>query len=631
LCANFTKDTDVCGIAGAVGHFSKLEADQIVQSMVNSLRHRGPDDQGVCTLTPGPHAVSLGNARLSILDPSSAGHQPMTEQSGRYWIAFNGEIYNFQELRKMLDAGNRIFRTSTDTETILHAFHRWSLKSFGMLRGMFAFALFDTETRLLYLARDPLGIKPLYYYFEGQRLYFASEVRALLASGRIPRRTHPESVAHFLSCGWIGKSETAISGVELLQPGQLLTVDLGGEQMKWRVSTYERAWSSEPALPKSDRNEAVAHLNHLLEQSVKSHLISDVPVGLFLSGGIDSTAILQLMSRMGTGTPKTFTVGFPEEDFNECHHAKRVAQRYGADHHELKLSESTLLADLPAALGAMDQPTMDGINSFVISKAVRAAGVKVALSGIGADELFAGYPSFRRARLASRVAGIPLPVRSTLAAVGRSVLSAPRFSKIWDLLNSDCTPASAYRISRRLFEWREIAVLVPEWRRRPEWPDAPFSGDEVNEISQLEMSGYMTGLLLRDTDFMSMASSLEVRVPFVDKVLVQHVLRLPGRWKLGRSAPKTLLLNAMRGTIPEYVWNRRKMGFVLPFDRWMRSVFRGPIEATFGDRRLARAIGLSSPALEEVWRRFLNGAARWSQPWSLFVLLRWCDRYGVSL
>jgi asparagine synthase (glutamine-hydrolysing) len=621
----------VCGIAGAVGRFSKPEADEIVQSMVSSLRHRGPDDQGVCTLASGPHTISLGNARLSILDLSSAGHQPMTEQSGRYWIVFNGEIYNFQELRKMLDAGNRIFRTSTDTEAILHAFHRWSLKSFGMFRGMFALALFDTETRVLYLARDPLGIKPLYYYFAGQRLYFASEVRALLASGRIPRRIHPESVAHFLSCGWIGKSETAISGVELLPPGQLLTVDLSGEQVEWRASTYEQAWSSEPALPKHDRNEAVAHLNHLLEQSVKSHLISDAPVGLFLSGGIDSTAILQLMTRTGTGAPKTFTVGFPEEDFNECHYAKQVAQRYGADHHELKLSESTLLADLPAALAAMDQPTMDGINSFVISKAVSAAGVKVALSGLGADELFAGYPSFRRALRAGPVAGIPQPVRSVLATVGRTMLSGPRFGKVWDLLNSDCTPASAYRISRRLFASREIAALVPEWHSPPELPRLPFVGDVINEISQLEMSGYMTDLLLRDTDFMSMASSLEVRVPFVDKVLARYVLRLSGRWKLDRSAPKTLLLDAMRGSIPEYVWNRRKMGFVLPLDRWMRSVFRGPIEATFGDRRLARAIGLSPPALEEVWRRFLNGAARWSQPWSLFVLLRWCDRYGVSI
>jgi len=537
----------MCGIAGAVGRFSKAEAHQTVQSMVSALEHRGPDDQGVVTFESNAHLVSLGNTRLSILDQSAAGHQPMTEQSGRYWVVFNGEIYNFKELRKMIDAGGRIFRTSSDTEVLLQAFHRWSVKSFGILRGMFAFALFDKETQLLRLVRDPLGIKPLYYHAGEGRLYFASEVRALLATGQISRRIHQDAVTHFLSRGWMGKSESAISGVELLQPGQILTVDLSRDEMTRRVSTYEQVFSPGSTAKESDRNESVGHVHHLLEESVKSHLVSDVPVGLFLSGGIDSSAILHFMSRIGTSRPKTFTVVFAEEDFSERTYARQVAQRYGSDHHEIELNESSLLGELPAALAAMDQPTMDGVNTFVVAKAVGTAGIKVALSGLGADELFAGYPSFRRVRLTRMAARVPGPARRALAAAGRSVFPSPRFEKSWDLLGSDCTPASIYNISRRVFGPHEIAVLFPDSQPLDEEPQRRFEGDEINEMSQLEMRGYMTDLLLRDTDCMGMASSLEVRVPFIDRVLVRHVLQLSGRWKLGRSLPKTLLLDAMRG------------------------------------------------------------------------------------
>lgn len=621
----------MCGVAGVAGSFSKTEADRIAQAMVSNMKHRGPDDHGVCTFAADPHVVSLGNTRLSILDPSPAGHQPMTEHSGRYWIVFNGEIYNFHELRKMLDPAECIFRTSSDTEAILEAFSRWSLKSFGMLRGMFAFALYDTERRLLHLVRDQLGIKPLYYYAANGRIYFASEVRTLLATGNIPARLRPEAVSGFLSRGWVPRPDTMISGVEMLQPGQCLTVDLSRDEMTWEVCAYEPAQTCEPILQEAERNENVGHLHHLIEQSVKSHLVSDVPVGLFLSGGIDSTAILHFMQRVGISRPRTFSVVFSEEDFSEREFASKVAQRYGADHREIELNESQLLEDMPAALNAMDQPTMDGVNTFVVAKAVSEAGIKVALSGLGGDELFAGYPSFRRARLARIAATVPRPARSALATLGRQVMRGPRFQKSWDLFSSDCTPASVYRISRQLFDEREIPMLTPRSQYQREAPLPTFSEDPINEISHLEMKGYMTNLLLRDTDFMSMASSIEVRVPFVDTTLIRHVLRLSGRWKMRGWLPKPLLLDALRGNIPEYVSHRPKMGFVLPFDRWMRSRFRPQIEETFGNHALAESIGLRPQAVQEVWLGFLRRSVRWSHPWSLFVLLRWCERYGVSL
>jgi asparagine synthase (glutamine-hydrolysing) len=490
-------------------------------------------------------------------------------------------------------------------------------------------ALLDRREQVLYLVRDSLGIKPLYYYADDTCFLFASEVRALLATGLVPRRIHPPAVTHFLYYGWVGETETLIENVKLLQPGQMLAVDFSGAQLSWSVSAFEQEPHLEPIRAEQERNESVAHLRHLLEESVKSHLLSDVPVGLFLSGGLDSTALLHLMSRAGDRA-KTFTVVFPESDFSEGEFARRIAQQYGADHHEIELTESGLLSEMPSALSAMDQPTMDGINSFVVSKAVSESGTKVALSGLGGDELFAGYPSFRRARLARKVAAVPSGIRALLAAIGRTLFAGPRLEKHWDLLSSDCTPASVYEISRRLFSRDGAEILLPDCQPHEKLVPSSPSGDEVNDISQLETRGYMTNLLLRDTDFMSMANSLEVRVPFVDKVVIRYANRMAGDWKL-QNNPKAMLREAMRGELPDYVWNRRKMGFVLPFDRWMRLKFRTEIEDTFGNQRLIQSVGLSSVALRAVWDGFLKGHIRWSHPWSLFVLLRWCDRYQVSI
>jgi asparagine synthase (glutamine-hydrolysing) len=615
----------MCGIAGAIGGFSPGIADQIVRSMAAALTHRGPDDSGSCCWVLDPHVVALGNTRLSILDLSAAGHQPMAEQSGRYSTVFNGEIYNFKELRKLLDPENCRFRTSSDTEVILHAYHRWSEKAFQAFRGMFAFALLDRTARKVYLVRDPLGIKPLYFHISGGKVLFASEVQALLASGAIERRIETEAVSHFLSYGWVGGSNTAIAGIKLLQPGQMLSVDLGRETINCKLSTYAASIPVVARASDSDRNEASAHMFHLLAQSVKCHLTSDVPVGLFLSGGIDSTVLLHLMREAGCARPKTFTVAFADKRFNENQIAKQIARRYEAEHHNVEIGESSLLADLPCALTAMDQPTMDGVNTFVIAKAVRSAGVKVALSGLGGDELFAGYPSFRRARWARRAAKIPPRLRGAIGASCRRAKLTRRQEKAWHLLESDCTPLATYRISRRLFGPAEINSLIPGTAVLDDLAPFPSSGDDVNDISRLELTGYMTGLLLRDTDFMSMANSLEVRVPFIDRAVVDHALRLPGHWKLAPSVSKALLLDAMKGALPSYVWKRPKMGFVIPFELWMRTSLRAWIEETFGNRRLAAALGFSTQGLEELWRAFLKGHIRWSKPWSLFVLLRWCE------
>ncbi|MGD1094130.1 MAG: asparagine synthase (glutamine-hydrolyzing), partial [Bryobacteraceae bacterium] len=602
----------MCGITGAIGNFGESGAQHIVESMVSALGHRGPDDSGINSWSFDRNMVVFGQTRLAIIDVSPAGHQPMTEGSGRYWTVFNGEIYNFKELRKLLDPDKSLFHTSTDTEAILHSYHRWSEQAFRIFRGMFAFALLDKHSRVIHLVRDPFGIKPLYYYASAEKLLFASEVQALLASGQVPRRINANAVSHFLDCGWFGRSETAISEIKMLQPGHVLTIDLSRGEMKWNVSRYEPELQIAERTPGRDRNENSTHMLHLLEQSVNSHLVSDVPVGLFLSGGIDSAVILQLMRRMGRNIPKTFTVVFPEEDLSERVNARKVAQLYDAEHHELELTETSLFSQLPSALAAMDLPTMDGVNTFVISKAVRSAGIKVALSGLGADELFAGYPSFRRARLAKAAAKVPRSVRAGLANYGRRFSTNPSRQKFWDLLESDGTPRSAYDISRRLFSSDEVSDLFQNGRgtrgNGSQVPDSEYSNsaDVVNDISRLELRGYMTDLLLRDTDFMSMASSLEVRVPFVDKEVIRFALQLPGSWKVSGSRPKPFLLETMQGMIPEYVWNHPKIGFVLPFERWMRSSLRAQLEDTLCSNKLAEGAGLVPKGVERVWRSFLK-------------------------
>jgi asparagine synthase (glutamine-hydrolysing) len=621
----------MCGIAGVVGAFKNGEDQSAIGAMIRSLHHRGPDDSGSVQFRYGDNVVAFGHTRLSILDLTSAGHQPMTDESGNNWITFNGEIYNFQELRKTLACCSSTFKTGTDTEVILRGYQRNGAQSFNALRGMFAFALLDRKNRKVLLARDPLGIKPLYYYRKDGKLTFASEVRALLASGQVPAKIAPQGMAHYLAHGWVGKSGTLIAGVEMLLPGQMLAVDVSGGEIQCTKSVFAEPRQCTENHSSESRSESAAHLRQILEESVRAHLVSDVPVGLFLSGGIDSAALLHLMSHVGQQPAKTFTVVFPDRELDEGRIAAQVAKLYGAEHQEIPLTDAELLAGMPAALAAIDQPTMDGINSYFISEAVRNASVKVALSGVGADELFGGYPSFRRALKAARIAAVPRSVRSKIAARGRRVLGSDRQQKFWDILSSECTAQDAYRASHRHFRPEEIERLFGSWAGGEESLEALRTDDPVNAVSRMELDGYMTDLLLRDTDFMSMSQGLEVRVPFVDRVVERYVLGLPGSWKINSSRPKGLLLDAIGSAIPEYVWNRRKMGFTLPFDRWMRTSLRAQIEEVFRTERLIERTGLSAGAVRQVWDRFLEGETYWSRPWSLFVLLEWCKRNGVTL
>src|SRR3990170_2804954 len=546
----------MCGICGVIGETRGEVAGSRVRSMLAGLVHRGPDDEGVLAK---PGAV-LGMRRLSIID-LAGGHQPVFNEDGTVGVVFNGEIYNFPHLRASLESRGHRFRTHSDTEVLVHAYEEWGERCLTHLRGMFAFALWDGragsgpgESRVL-LARDRLGIKPLYYAEADGALLFASEVRALLASGAVARRLARESIEAYLLFGSVVEPMTLVQGVFSLPPGHALMVSCRDAQ-KRKVAAYWDLAEAARGLRKSDLPktlpEAAKAARPLLEEAVRSHLVSDVPLGLFLSSGIDSTALAALASRERSGL-HTFTIVFPEQEFSEAEIARRTAERFATEHRELMVSGEQMLAQLPQAVGALDQPSMDGINTYFVSWAARQAGLKVALSGLGGDELFGGYTTFRWlprvAALAALARCLPAGPRramsEALVAVGRNGRRSARtdalrkFAAIWSGPGSLPHP---YFFTRLLFTAQQLRHLLSgrktgapslwhAWLEQAAGGARELGGDAA--VSLLEMRTYMVNTLLRDTDAMSMFHSLEVRVPLLDHPLVEFVTALPGPARRG--------------------------------------------------------------------------------------------------
>ncbi|MBI2357861.1 MAG: asparagine synthase (glutamine-hydrolyzing), partial [Deltaproteobacteria bacterium] len=494
------------------------------------------------------------------------------------------------------------------------------------------------QNEKLFLARDLTGIKPLYYYTANRVFLFSSELRAILDSHLDSRRLSPEGLASYLECGSVQTPWTIIEGVRSLEPGHYMVVEpeVTGLSIK-KLSYVGEAFSGTPVPGVSDRRQAVELLRELLAESVCLHLTSDVPLGVFLSGGIDSSALVALMSEVSAARPKSFSVVFAEREFSESSYSRLVAKKFNTEHQEIRLSEGELPSLLPEALAAMDQPTMDGINTYVISKCVKEAGVTVALSGLGGDELFGGYPSFRRVKCFKAISRLPRMLRKVVSAAGRAAINGSVSErKFWEMVGGDGSPETTYRVSRQLFSLDEARHLM---RSR----SAPFAGascdhslngDPINAVSLYELQGYMANTLLRDTDCMSMARALEVRVPFLDTKVISFVLGLPGAWKIDGRRPKPLLLDALRDLLPEEIWRRPKMGFTFPFERWMRGRLKPEIEGVLasGASTIA-ALGIDPGETARVWRAFAKKpqSVGWTRPWALYVLLRWCELHRVIL
>jgi len=629
----------MCGIFGIIGLNARVPAG-ILERATLSLTHRGPDDGGTVTLQDSAREeieIGLGNRRLAILDLSPHGHQPMRDPATGNVIVYNGEVYNFREIRTRLEREGTVFVSSSDTEVILKAYAHWGERCLDEFRGMFAFAIWDAQRHRLFAARDPMGIKPLYFHHSDRYFIFSSEVRSLLGTGLIPRRISAAGLSNYLTFGSLYDPNTMIEAVNSLPPGCHLIWENGRlEQAQYwdLIAPGENQLQNVSAESRADLETQVAET---LDESVRMQLVSDVAVGVFLSGGIDSSSLVGIMSRNGV-RPSTFSIVFREADFSEAEFSRAVAQHFRTDHHEITVSQSDFFAAIAPAIHAMDLPTIDGINTYFVSERTRAAGVKVALSGLGGDEVFAGYSSFRTVprmeHFASLWRHMPKPVRSPLSAIFGAV--APRNDqnrKLTALGSSNGRAIHPYFLSRMLFMPDQQSNLLPETFKNVLYTDESLAEklshaqqlDAINRVSYLESRCYMLNTLLRDSDVMSMAHGLEVRVPLIDHRLARQVLRLPGSWKLNRKTPKPLLVEALAGQLPDKIIHRPKRGFTLPLEHWLRGAMRSSVEeslAKIDDGPLSGTI--SPPAARKVWEDFLAGRTSWSRPWSLYVLQKWC-------
>jgi asparagine synthase (glutamine-hydrolysing) len=631
----------MCGIAGILslraGAVDNIRAR--VVRMCEALQHRGPDDHGVALCASGQ--IALGNQRLAIRDLSAAGHMPMANFAGTVRITYNGEIYNADDLRHELERDGIAFHSSSDTEVILHGYERWGDAVVSRLRGMFAFAIVDERdgslemapARLL-LARDRLGIKPLYYTVSGEAIAFASECRALLRSAIPSREVSPRGLVTYLRLGSVPAPLTIYRDVHALPAGTTLAIELGSPTPVREPMPY---WSLPVATgrpgPAGDRHQT-DRLRSVLLDSVSRHLVSDVPLGAFLSGGLDSTAIVALTRHaLPHATIRTCTVAFEGDRGRDAPLARAAARALETEHVEVMVTADDVGRDLEAMVAALDQPSNDGLNTFLVSRAAREAGLTVALSGIGGDELFGGYPSFRRlktvVRLATLLTSVPGAaglVRSAAAAAAPNHAVA-RLAE-WTALGAN-DPAAQYLGLRGLFAGDALADIVrpdvlsiagePSDLAQSVRRAAQPSSSTWDAASRFELTCYLRHQLLRDADVMSMAHSLEVRVPFVDHEVVQAVLALPVDARAGN--PPKRLLRALVPNLPIEIRNRTdKQTFTLPLDRWMS----GPLRPGLGEL-VDRAENVCERMLvagagRRVLAHFDAGRTHWSRPWAIAAL-----------
>jgi asparagine synthase (glutamine-hydrolysing) len=624
----------MCGICGAI---TSRGARPAVERMTAALEHRGPDDSGLASLE-GEHGASLGwfgHRRLSILDLSIAGHQPMSSPDGRYCLTYNGEIYNFRELRDELAHAGASFHSTGDTAVLLAGWARWGPRVLPKLRGMYAFALWDRDEQKCYLARDSFGIKPLYFSISNGIVLFASEIRSLLASEMIPRVIDPHALESYLATGSVAEPLTIISSIEAVPAGTYVTIDGGVNPVVRRSEPFADALPRETIRESGRIAETLLELRQAMRDSVAHHLVSDVPVALFLSGGLDSSSVVAVASEVSDTRLDTFTVTFDEAEFSEAAPAREVARKFNTLHHEIPLSARDLLGALPEAFAAMDQPSLDGLNTYVVSRAVRENGIKVVLSGLGGDELFAGYPSFRRALRAEKLWRFRAAARPVLAA-GRLIHNDPRLERLQTLVRSDSPALGAYVASRTLFSPSDARALTgavaTDRAATAGISSAAAAGlSTLQQVTLYELTGYMRNTLLRDSDVFSMAHGLELRVPFVDREVARVAMRFADADKVRGRQPKPILARTLGDLLPPSLLSRPKQGFTLPFERWMRKELLSAVDRTFASQDIPEA-GLDPNASRRVWSEFQRGtnAVNWSRPWALYTLARWAEQNDVT-
>jgi len=622
----------MCGIVGIIGVNNQRKSAVLIQKMTDKIAHRGPDSDGSFIFDEG----ALGHRRLSVIDLNEVSNQPFFDNSKRLAIVFNGEIYNYQKIKHDL-ANDYDFKTTSDTEVVLASYLKWGADCLSKFNGMFAFAIWDKLKKELFVARDRVGIKPMYIYKKQGLFIFGSEVRALLATELIPKKINKKAVVDYLNYQAVHAPLSIIEGVNQLESGHFGIWDGTNFQTTkyWDISnTPTREFDFQ------DEGSVKAEVKELLLKSVERRLVSDVPLGAFLSGGIDSSAVVSLMAEISAQPISTFSIVFNESQYDESQFSSLIAKKYKTDHNPILLQPRHFLEQLPMALKAMDTPTGDGPNSYVVSKETRSAGITVALSGLGGDELFAGYPIFKQFSLLNKYSGM-WAIPQQLRKLGSSVLNFstnPKSARLKELLGREYFSfEQIYPTFRKLLsksKLNSIVTGIPLNHNIVETLLGSQNGgfQQLPILSQVmigELTSYTQNVLLKDTDQMSMASALEVRVPFLDHKLIEFVKQIPDKIKYPKFS-KSLLVESLAPRLPDEIVHRRKMGFVLPWEKWMRQELKQFCqERIYG---IANRSIFNEQAILNMWDNFIkkSGNISWMNIWLLIVLEEWLSSNEVN-
>ncbi len=614
----------MCGIAGVISpQIASENREKIVRGMTDALAHRGPDDFGYWFDTKS--GIGLGHRRLSILDLSPLGHQPMASRSGRFLITFNGELYNFHKIRASLESIGYSFHSQSDTEILLAVVEEWGVSAaLQKFTGMFAFGLWDRESETLYLARDRIGVKPLYYGSLDGCFAFASELKAFQAVWKNTPAIDRRAFDFYIRYGYVPAPLSIFNGIQKLLPGQILTYRLKDHSVStesyWRLPEPEGVHQGE---------EAIDRLEKILERSVKDHMISDAPIGAFLSGGIDSSLVVALMQKGETRPVRTFTIGFEEQDYNEAPFAKRVASHLGTDHTELYVSSADALSVVPKLSGMYDEPFGDAsqIPTYLVSQ-LASRTVKVVLSGDGGDELFAGYPRYRYGAWANVVrSSVPSLIRGPLGKMIQRAGVDPRLRRMGYILRLQ----SFHEIHLNFISlWKDDDELAALGVNPKETLDCirPWCKSEnaVETMTHMDLQTYLVDDLLTKVDRASMAQGLEVRVPILDPSVVEEAFHLSVAEKIGMGRGKIALRKILYRYVPQGLVDRPKRGFELPIRHWLRGPLRDWAESLLSKSRLRQEGYFQSAPLRAIWDEHLSGRRNHEfRLWPILMFQSWLE------
>jgi len=622
----------MCGICGKLIFKESIPEADSIRAMCKTITHRGPDDEGIYV---APH-IGMGQRRLSIIDLATNACPPLANEDRTVWIVFNGEIYNFQELRTRLQARGHRFATNSDTEVIIHLYEDEGIACLRKLRGMFAFALWDERREILFCARDRMGKKPFCYTLTPQAFVFGSEIKAITADPDVSVSPSHHAIDQYLTYQFVPSPLTAFEGIRRLRPGECLTCDVRGNV---KTQCYWEAVSSEQVIV--DQEEIEAELLQRLREAVRLRMISDVPLGAFLSGGIDSATIVALMAQESSRPVKTFSIGFEEEGFNELPYARLLADRYGTEHHELTVNPNAAEV-LPLLVKHYNEPFADSsaLPTYYVSQMTRKH-VTVALSGDGGDESFAGYDNYAAIMGWNRWDVWPLWLRKVIAEGGRGLLDAFPHNNNAARLRRGLAMFAAANVKARRLQFGTI--LKPEEKRLaytplfrdmvsrlpvPEDPLAAYACDEgmdaLDWLMRHDQNFYLPDCLMVKTDIASMANSLEVRCPFLDHEFVEFAATIPSRFKRDATGGKLILGSAVKHLLPAEILNKPKTGFALPIAKWLRGDLAPMLKETLLDGRSARRGLFEQQFVKKMVREHDEGRRDWSNRlWALLFLELW--------